>query len=334
MMATGGDILIPAAGVAVAILLVGLAVTGSGKGARGPLAKRAEQIRRRVRNPATNTPEAGSAASVRRDGSDQAASGFERLARRLLPRQAVLRQRLERTGRRISVGSYAAAGLVVGLVVVLGLLVVARQSVPLAIAVGILAGVGGPHMAVSRMIRKRLDRFVALFPDAIDLIVRGVKSGLPVIESVAAVGREMADPIGVEFRRIADSVRFGQTLEDAMWQAAGRLDTPEFRFFVISLAIQRETGGNLAETLTNLSEILRRRRQMRLKIKAMSSEARASAMILGSLPFILFGVIYLMNPGYESMLFTDPRGRTILIGGLMIMAIGIGVMRKMVRFEI
>jgi tight adherence protein B len=184
------------------------------------------------------------------------------------------------------------------------------------------------------MIRKRLARFIALFPDAIDLIVRGLKSGLPVIESVAAAGREMADPVGSEFRRIADAVKFGQTLEDAMWETAARLDTPEFKFFVISLAVQRETGGNLAETLGNLSDILRRRRQMRLKIKAMSSEARASAMILGSLPFVMFGIVYLMNPGYESMLFTDPRGRLVLIGGLVIMATGIAVMRKMVRFEI
>ena len=174
----------------------------------------------------------------------------------------------------------------------------------------------------------------ALFPDAIDLMVRGLRSGLPVIESVAAAGRELADPVGTEFRRIADAVRFGQALEDAMWDTAARLDTPEFKFFVISLAVQRETGGNLAETLGNLSDILRRRRQMRLKIKAMSSEARASAMILGSLPFIMFAIIYLMNPGYEAMLFTDPRGRIMLFGGLLLMGAGIAVMRKMVRFEI
>jgi len=214
------------------------------------------------------------------------------------------------------------------------LLLIARQPVPLAVALGVLVGVGGPHLAVGRMIRRRHERFVALFPDAIDLIVRGIKSGLPVIESVAAVGREMADPVGVEFRRIADSVRFGQSIEDAMWETAGRLDTPEFRFFIISLTVQRETGGNLAETLGNLSDILRRRRQMRLKIKAMSSEARASAMILGSLPFVLFAIIFLMNPDYEMMLFTDPRGRLVLIGGLVTMAMGILVMRKMVRFEI
>lgn len=331
-MAVGGDFLVLAGGVLVVVICLGLLVAGAGNRPRGPLARRAEAVRRRAR------PDAGTgltmAPSVRLDGPDHAASPLDRLVRRLLPRQSVLRGRLARTGRRIGVGSYVAAGVALGTVTTALLLVVARQPVALAVLLGVAVGIGGPHVAVDRMIRKRLERFIALFPDAIDLIVRGLKSGLPVIESVAAAGREMADPVGIEFRRIADSVKFGQTLEDAMWETAARLDTPEFKFFVISLAVQRETGGNLGETLGNLSDILRRRRQMRLKIRAMSSEARASAMILGSLPFVMFGLIYLINPGYESLLFTDPRGRLALIAGLVIMAAGIVVMRRMVRFEI
>jgi len=331
-MAAGADLLILAGGVLVVVICLGLVAASGGGRPRGPLARRAEAVRRRVR-PAAGAGETA-APSVRIEGPDHGASVLDRLARRVLPRQAVLRQRLARTGRRIGVGSYVAAGLAVGAVTTALLLLLARQPLALAVLLGVVVGVGGPHVAVNRMIRKRLDRFIALFPDAIDLMVRGLRSGLPVIESVAAAGREMADPVGVEFRRIADSVRFGQTLEEAMWETAGRLDTPEFKFFVISLAVQRETGGNLAETLGNLSDILRRRRQMRLKIKAMSSEARASALILGSLPFVMFGLIYLINPSYESMLFTDPRGRVALIAGLVIMGMGIAVMRKMVRFEI
>ena len=332
-MATDGDFLVLMAGVSIILICLGLAISGGGTRSRTPLARRAEAICRRVRH----TPIAGesrAAPSVRRDSTDHGAPGFDRLVRRFLPRQAALRRRLAQTGRQIGLGSYAAIGLLLATVTAGILLMIARQPMPLAIALSVLIGVGAPHLAINRMIRKRLEQFAAVFPDAIDLIVRGVKSGLPVIESVAAVGREMADPVGVEFRRIADNVRFGQSLEDAMWETAGRLDTPEFRFFVISLAVQRETGGNLAETLGNLSDILRRRRQMRLKIKAMSSEARASAMILGSLPFVLFAIIFLMNPEYETMLFTDPRGRMALIAGLVIMAIGIGIMRKMVRFAI
>lgn len=153
-------------------------------------------------------------------------------------------------------------------------------------------------------------------------------------ESIATVGREMEDPVGVEFRRIADGVRFGQQLEEVLWETAKRLSLPEFNFFVISLSVQRETGGNLGETLANLSDILRRRKQMKLKIKAMSSEARASAMILGSLPFVMFGIVYAMNPSYASELFTDPRGMMMAAAGVTSMMIGIGVMAKMVRFEI
>jgi len=199
---------------------------------------------------------------------------------------------------------------------------------------GVIAGVGLPHLFVGRMASKRLKLFTSQFPDAIDLIVRGLKSGLPVTESISAVGHEMADPVGFEFRHISDCVKFGQPLEEALWETARRLDTPEFKFFVISISVQRETGGNLSEALGNLSDILRRRRQMGLKIKAMSSEAKASAIILGSLPFIMFGIIFAMNPEYEMALFNDPRGQMMLGAGLGIMSLGILVMNKMVRFEI
>ena len=131
-----------------------------------------------------------------------------------------------------------------------------------------------------------------------------------------------------------DEIKFGSKVNEALWAAAHRLDIAEFKFFVVSLSVQQETGGNLAETLGNLSEILRRRKQMRLKIKAMSSEAKASAMILGALPFLMFCIIYLMNPEYETVLFTDPRGRLMLAAGLGAMGSGILVMAKMVRFEI
>jgi tight adherence protein B len=184
------------------------------------------------------------------------------------------------------------------------------------------------------MAAKRLKLFTSQFPDAIDLIVRGLKSGLPVTESISAVGHEMQDPVGFEFRHIFDCVKFGQPIEEALWDTARRLDTPEFKFFVISISVQRETGGNLSEALGNLSNILRRRRQMGLKIKAMSSEAKASAIILGSLPFIMFGIIFAMNPDYEMVLFNDPRGQMMLGVGLGVMSTGILVMNKMVRFEI
>ncbi len=258
----------------------------------------------------------------------------ESLTKRYLPNPRMLENRLARTGREISIGTYVLFNVVTIFVVFFLAAIFVRNSIALALLIGVIVGIGAPHLVVGRMAEKRLKLFTSQFPDAIDLIVRGLKSGLPVTESIASVGHEMPDPVGKEFRHISDCVKFGQPLEEALWDTARRLDTPEFKFFVISISVQRETGGNLSEALGNLSEILRRRRQMGLKIKAMSSEAKASAIILGSLPFIMFGIIFAMNPDYEMMLFTDPRGQLMLGLGLGIMSVGILVMNKMVRFEI
>ncbi|MBT4932240.1 MAG: type II secretion system F family protein [Rhodospirillaceae bacterium] len=259
---------------------------------------------------------------------------FEKLAKRFLPNQEMLAARLARTGREISIGAYIMVNIATALLVILLTILILGQSIALALLLGLIVGVGLPHMVIGQMATRRLKQFTEQFPDSIDLIVRGLKSGLPVTESIASVGQEMADPVGKEFRDISDRVKFGQPLDEALWETARRLDTAEFKFFVISISVQRETGGNLSEALGNLSDILRRRRQMGLKIKAMSSEAKASAIILGSLPFIMFGIIFALNPEYEMALFTDPRGQMMLGVGIAIMSFGVLVMNKMIKFEI
>ncbi len=259
---------------------------------------------------------------------------LEGLANRLLPRPDMIRDRLQRTGKNLSLGRYFLISFAIGAVGAVVPAVILGMPWYFNAAVAAVLGIGVPHFIVGVMIARRLNKFTVLFPDAIDLMVRGLRSGLPVTETIAACGREMSDPVGAEFRRIADAIRLGQTLEDSLWDAARRLDTAEFKFFVISLSVQKETGGNLAETLANLSDILRARKQMKLKIRAMSSEAKASAAILGSLPFLMFGIIYFLSPEYEEVLFTDIRGRVMLGGALTLMTGGILVMRKMVRFEI
>jgi tight adherence protein B len=272
--------------------------------------------------------------SLRRDTSSGRMKRLDAVARRVLPRPQALRERLMRTGKKISLGQYALAccgvAVVEALVRPLFIHVSPAAAVPLALVVGL----GLPHMAVSHLIKRRMKRFVAQFPDAIDLIVRGLKSGLPTSESIRVVGEEFGDPVGVEFRWVSDQVRFGQTLEDSLWEAAKRLDTPEFRFFCISLSVQRETGGNLGETLANLSDILRKRRQMQLKIRAMSSEAKASAMILGSLPFIMFMLLYLVNGPYVMQLLNDHRGMMMVGAGLTSLALGVFIMMRMTKFQI
>lgn len=272
--------------------------------------------------------------SVKRSTADSSIVALDQLIKRLMPNPAKLRGRLAATGYKTNVGQYLIACALIGLIVV----VVTRMwfGFPgiLAMFVGIIAGVGLPHFAVGILIARRLKKFISMFPEAIDLIVRGLKSGLPVSESIKVVGTELKDPISTEFRLISDSVKFGMTLNEALWAATPRFDIPEFRFFIISLSIQQETGGNLAETLENLSQVIRRRRQMKLKIKALSSEAKASAYIIGSLPFLMFGIILVLNYNYAMMLFTDPRGLFMVGVGLLCYLIGIAVMFKMVRFEI
>ena len=274
------------------------------------------------------------AVNLRLNETNSAIPALDRAIRRYMPQPRLLRIRLERTGRRISLGEYVLVTMLITFVKGFVLHLVLGLPPLLALLSGASAGFGLPHVAVKRMIARRVNAFTAQFPEAIDLIVRGLKSGLPVPVSMNTVADEMAEPISGVFRGITERLSVGQNLEQAMSDAAERLPTLEFRFFVTTLAIQRETGGNLAETLENLADILRKRRQMKMKIKAMSSEAKASAWILGSLPFLLFGVLLAINPGYVGRLFHDPRGMILLGGGLASLAIGILVMAKMVRFEI
>lgn len=272
-------------------------------------------------------------ASLRRD-TGAGFSALESLAKKIMPRQEMLKDRLARTGRDIPMGTYLALNLGLLLVGAAVARLLFGTSGMISASVGVVIGVGLPHYVVGIMAQRRAAKFNEIFPDAIDLIVRGLRSGLPVGESINAVGREMSDPVGIEFRRVVDAVKLGQKMEEALWEISARLAVPEFKFFVISLSVQKDTGGNLAETLGNLSDILRKRRQMRLKIKAMSSEAKASAMILGGLPFLMFGVIFALAPDYASQLLTDPRGKIMLGTGVGIMSVGVFVMQKMVRFEI
>jgi tight adherence protein B len=204
----------------------------------------------------------------------------------------------------------------------------------LAFFVGLFAGVGIPHFAVGFLIKRRVNKFNSNFPDAIELMVRGLRSGLPITETLGIVATEIGGPVGLEFRAVSDKMKIGRTMEVALQETSDRLGTAEFQFFVITLAIQRETGGNLAETLSNLADVLRKRAQMKLKIRAMSSESKASAYIVGSLPFIVFAMIYMVNPTYLGGFFIDQRLIVAGLGGMLWMSIGVFIMAKMVSFEI
>ena len=257
---------------------------------------------------------------------------------KLLPNPEKLALRLRQTGKKWTLKNYMTANAGIG-VVIMGLTMTQGLPILLALLVGIMLGFGLPHMVVSKMIKKRVANFNARFPDAIDLLVRGLRSGLPIAETLAAVSTEIPGPVGVEFRQVIERIRIGKSMEAALQDSADTLGTPEFQFFCITLAIQRETGGNLAETLANLSEVLRKRAQMKLKINAMSSEAKASAWIVGSLPFLVFILVYVMNPDYLGAFFpgnekADMRVMLTGLGGLVWMGIGVFIMAQMIDFEI
>ncbi len=273
------------------------------------------------------------AATIRRREKSARSEQMDRWLKSRLPKRELLQARLARTGRNISLAQYVVACLGIAAA---GAALAALAGLPpvFAILVGLLLGGLLPHMWVDIVAGRRTRKFLTQFPEAIDQIVRGVRSGLPVGEAIANIGREMTDPIATEFQNVVDSVKLGRTLEEALWRTGLRLGIPEFNFLVITLVVQRETGGNLAETLENLSDIVRRRHQMQHKARAMSSEARASALIVGSLPFILCGILSIVNPDYMAKLYTDPRGLMLLAAGLTSECVGFLVMVRMAKFEI
>ena len=255
------------------------------------------------------------------------------VAKRFIPNPALLSLRIEQTGKSWTLVQYVLGSAVLG-VVVAALLMFKGMPVVLAIFLGLFATVAIPHFVVGSLIKRRIAQFNARFPDAIDLMVRGLRSGLPISETIGIVATEVQGPIQVEFQSVSDKMKIGRTMEVALQETADRLGTAEFQFFVITLAIQRETGGNLAETLANLSDVLRKRSAMKLKIKAMSSESKASAYIIGALPFIVFGLIWFINGNYMQGFFVDERLMIAGGGGLIWMSIGAMIMRKMINFEI
>ena len=244
-----------------------------------------------------------------------------------------LRLRLAQTGKKWTLQQYmyASGGLAF---VIMAILLLNGVSFLIGLLIGLLIGAGLPHMVVNFLVGRRIKNFTMNFPDAIELLVRGLKSGMPVSETLSVIAKEIAGAVGEEFKLVVEKIKIGKSMEDALQETADRLGTAEFQFFVITLAIQRETGGNLAETLANLADVLRKRAQMKLKIRAMSSESKASAYIVGSLPFFVSGMIWTVNQKYLEGFFHEPRLMIAGVVGAVWMAIGVFIMAKMVSFEI
>jgi len=224
-------------------------------------------------------------------------------------------------GSGVGTAGFSLFGLVVPGPVVLGM----------AAFVGL---VGFPRFVINFLSKRRAKKLTAQFADAIDVIVRGVKSGLPLTECLRIIARESPAPLGTEFQLLTDSVSMGTNIETALQKFYSRVPLSEVNFFVIVLSIQAKAGGNLSEALGNLSAVIRQRKMMREKIKALSSEAKASAMIIGALPFAVGTMVFVTTPDYIMLLFTTSSGKNILAIGALLMATGIFTMRKMINFDI
>jgi tight adherence protein B len=311
----------------IGLLLIGSTTLLAGRADRRAAARRIDAVRAR------HMPGPMAVEARLRRITAQRTNNLDRALNDRVPGIERLRQRLHATGKNWTVNTYllACAGLTF---LSWGLLAWFGAPLLLATFLALLIGVGLPHFLVGRLIRKRVSRFLDRFPEGIDLLVRGLRAGLPIGETLSLIATELPDPVGAEFRGITDRMRIGQSMDAAMQDTAQRLGAAEFRFFLITLAIQRETGGNLTETLGNLANMLRKRLQLRLKIKAMASESTAAAYIVGALPFLVFGFIWYVNPTYLKPFFTDMRLTIALIGGLGWMGIGALVMAKMVSFEL
>ena len=247
------------------------------------------------------------------------------------------KQNLRMAGLVVSLQQYflvcASIALASGIIYVVLALAFGMKTIA-APFVAVTLGFGVPHFVVKWLGRRRVSKFTLLFADAVDVIDRGVRSGLPVSETLNIIARESPEPVAGVFAEVVEAQRLGLNMEQSLERAQENMPTPEIRFFSIVLGIQQQTGGNLAETLANLSSVLRARKKMRDKVVAMSSEARTSAMIIGSLPFIVTALLCLVNFKYINLLFTDDLGQIMIMGALIWMATGVVVMRQMINFEI
>ena len=277
----------------------------------------------RAKKAAANTPEARRKQIV---DQLQEADKAERKAR------MTLKARIRHAGLGMNVRTFWIVSGGLGVTALLMALMFGL-NILLGMGLALIFGLGLPRWVLSFLAKRRMKKFSSLFADAVDVIVRGIKSGLPVHDCFKIIARESPAPLGPEFQKLVEGLGVGLTLSEALNKMYERMPTPELKFFSIVMAIQQKTGGNLAEALTNLSTVLRARRMMGEKIKALSSEATASAGIIGSLPPAVMILVTLTTPAYMMILFTDPRGQFMLLIAVAMMSLGVFVMKKMIAFK-
>jgi tight adherence protein B len=244
-----------------------------------------------------------------------------------------IKAKLAQTGYSLTLGRFYVLSVVFGFFVFLVTLI---MGLPLLGAAGaaFVSAIGLPRWIVGYLVNRRQKKFLEEFPNALDVMVRSIKSGLPLNDALRLVASDGQEPVKTEFRRVVESQQVGLSIPEAIARMMMTMPLPEVNFFSIVIAIQSQAGGNLSEAIGNLSKVLRDRKKMKAKVSALSMEAKASAAIIGALPFIVATLVYLTSPQYIGILFTDPRGHLIMLISGVWMSIGIFVMRNMINFDI
>ncbi len=262
----------------------------------------------------------------------QIAESLAELDKRAKGRRVDLQTRIEQAGLTMRKGPFLM--IFAGVAAVIGLLTLVKFGNP--IIAGLMAitiGFGMPNLVLARMRARRIKKFVDRLPEALDIIVRGVRAGLPVNDTLRIIASEAQEPVRSEFRRVVEQQALGISVPEALAKMARRVPATETNFFAIVIEIQSKAGGNLSEAVANLSKTVRDRKKMRSKIGAMSMEALASAAIIGAVPFLVSGALYMTSPKYMGLLFSTSHGRIVTIIGLCWMAIGGAAMKKMINFD-
>jgi len=292
--------------------------------------RKAEKRMETVAKAAPTTRVSRGATRSRRDAVEATLKEFEE--RQKKHKSPPLNIRINQAGLSWTKQQFILISAGVGFVMFMLGLMLGPGLVP-AIAIGFAGAFGLPRWLLSFLKKRREAKFLEAFPDAVDIIVRGVKAGLPLLDCIKMITVEAPEPLKSEFRVIVETQAIGMPLGEACAKLYERTPLPEANFFGIVVAIQQKAGGNLSEALGNLSRVLRDRKKMKAKIKAMSQEAKASAAIIGSLPIAVMTLVYLSSPGYISLLFTEPLGHLMLAGSAGWMMMGVLVMRKMINFD-
>lgn len=248
-------------------------------------------------------------------------------------KKVTLKARIAQAGLGFTEAQFYIASAVIAIAVCIASFI-AGAPIFLMLGVAFVSGIGLPRFYINFMLKWRMKKFLDELPNALDVMVRSIKSGLPLNDAIRLIAAEARDPVKSEFRKVVESQQLGLSVPEAIGRMHLSVPLPEVNFFSVVITIQAQAGGNLSEALANLSRVLRDRRKMKAKVQALSMEAKASAVIIGALPFIVAFLVYMTSPQYMMILFTDPRGHLIMGASAVWMSIGIMVMRNMINFDI